>query len=245
MGSSGSRQADKPHTNTDARWNDIKTEQFSSTIPHIKNLSEDAKQLIASLNIPSATETQSDFNVNQVLDRINNGLNNDDRQIFQKIMNEMSSEDGTSATSPFISSEMYNNLVNSKTSSDEPTRQTGGKIKRNLKGGMDDSDTSSTDSDLDDLLDSSDSDLDSDDSPKKKHNKPQHNKPQHNKQQNRPQSSEQSSDQSSESQLSGGSDLSYLSSSAHSDNNNSSLSDDSGRSSISVNTSDINMVSDY
>lgn len=243
MGSSGSKQPNK--TNTDARWDNIKTDQFSSTIPKIHNLSNDAKQLIASLNIPTLSESQSDFNVNHVLDRINKGLNNDDKQIFQQIMNEMSSEDGTSATSPFISSEMYNNLVNSKTSSDEPTKQTGGnRIKRNLKGGMDDSDTSSTDSDLDDLLDSSDSDLDSDsdESPKKKHNKSQQNRPQ----QNRPQQNrQQSSEQSSESQLSGGSDLSYLSSSAHSDNGNSSVSDDNGRSSISVNTSDINMVSDY
>ena len=230
MGGNSSKE-----TNTDKRWNNIKTDEISSNIPHLKSLSKDAKKLIASLNIPSMTETQtSEVNVNDLISRINNELSSDDKKVFQKIMTEMSSEE-LSATSPFISSEMYNNLVNSKTSSEEPKAQLGGsrKIKRNLKGGMDDSDTSSTDSDLDDLLDSSDTPSSSDSSSDnhRSKSKNQQKKP-------APKQSEQSSE------LSGGSDLSYLSSSAD-DSERKSVSDDNGVSSVSVNTSDINMVSDY
>ena len=230
MGGNSSKE-----TNTDVKWRNMKTDDISSTIPHLKSLSKDAKKLIASLNIPTTTDVQSsEVNVNELVSRINNGLSDGDKQVFHKIMTEMSSED-LSATSPFISSEMYNNLVNSKTSSEEPKTQLGGsrKIRRNLKGGMDDSSTSSTDSDLDDLLDSSDTPSSSDSSSDNNRSKSKN-------QQKKP--AQKQSEQSSE--LSGGSDLSYLSSSAD-DSDRKSITDDKGVSSVSVNTSDINMVSDY
>jgi hypothetical protein len=128
-------------------------------------------------------------------------------------------------------------MLNSATSSDQPIKQAGGKrqIKKSkgkkMRGGMDDSDTSSTDSDLDDMSDSSDSDLDSSSDKKKKKNKEQNKK---------------SSKHTETETQSAGSNLSYLSSSAHTDSNKS-VTDENGlqSTSISVNTEDINMVSEY
>lgn len=213
--------------NTDTKWNNMKTDDISSYIPHLNSLSKDAKKLISNLTIPSFSETQSsEFDLNKFIGNINNQLGPNDKKAFNKIIDEMSSE--ASATSPFISSDVYKNMLNSTTSSEMPVKQSGGKrhIKKSkgkkMRGGMDDSDTSSTDSDLDDISDSSDSDLDSSDSDKKKKNKKKHH---------------------SESSQHAGSDLSYISSSAHTD----SVTDENGlqSTSISVNTEDINMVSEY
>lgn len=225
MGSSKSKE------NTDTKWNNMKTEDISSYIPHLNSLSKDAKKLISNLTIPTFSETEgSEFDIDKFIGNINNKLGSNDKKAFNKIIDEMSSE--VSATSPFISSDVYKNMLNSTTSSDQPAKQTGGKrqIKKSkgkkMRGGMDDSDTSSTDSDLDDMSDSSDSDLDSSSDKKKKKDKHQA--------------------KHTESSQNGGSDLSYLSSSANTDSNKS-VTDENGlqSTSISVNTEDINMVSEY
>ena len=166
MGSSKSKES------TDTKWNNMKTEDISSYIPHLNSLSKDAKKLISNLTIPTFSETQSsEFDIDKFIGNINNKLGPNDKKTFNKIIDEMSSE--VSATSPFISSDVYKNMLNSATSSDQQIVQAGGKrqIKKmkskKMRGGMDDSDTSSTDSDLDDLSDSSDSDLDSSSDKKK------------------------------------------------------------------------------
>jgi hypothetical protein len=69
-------------------WNNIKTENVSSTVPNFNGLSNDAKKLIASLNIPSITETETettDINLNNILEKINDGLNADDKQKFNQL----------------------------------------------------------------------------------------------------------------------------------------------------------------
>ncbi len=248
-------------------WNNIKTENISSSVPNFNGLSTDAKKLIASLNIPAITESEtSEMNLNNILDKINNGLNADDKQKFNQLLEQVSStnSDDLSNTSPFISSEMYEYLVNSKTSETDPAPQAGGakkskitKGKKSKKGGAlsdDSSDTSSTSSDssLEDLIDSTEQEIL--DARNKKNKDKKHKKSE------------------SDSELSGG-ELSYLSSSAHtegafSDSSNSrretSQSDPESiesssqtvssvanenhgmlNTSVSVNTDDINMVSDY
>jgi ElaB/YqjD/DUF883 family membrane-anchored ribosome-binding protein len=228
MGSKTSKE------NTDTKWNNMKTDDISSYIPHLNSLSKDAKKLISNLTIPTFTDTQSsEFNIDKFMNDINSKLGTTDKKVFNKIIDEMSSE--VSATSPFISSDVYQNMLNSTTSTDQPAVQAGGKGKRqinkskgkHMRGGMDDSDTSSTDSDLDDMTDSSDSDLDSSSDKKKKKNK------------------HRSKHTETETQ-SAGSNLSYISSSAHTDSNKS-ITDENGlqSTSISVNTEDINMVSEY
>ena len=231
MGSSNS----KSESDT-INWNNVKTENFTSNLPNFNSLSNDAKQLISSLNLPDFTQSEtSDVDISNILSK------------FTK--NTEQSED-LSNTSPFISSEMYDNLVNSKTS-----EQIGGakskknKKYKNKKGGAivdDDSDTSSTssDSDLEDILESSEQDI--------KKNKDKKNK--------------KRKESSDEDELSGG-ELSYISSSAHTggeysdshsssdsnsvqttSQNNSTVTDENKQmmsTSVSVNTTDINMVSDY
>jgi len=228
MGSSKSKE------NTDTKWNNMKTDDISSYIPHLNSLSKDAKKLISNLTIPTFSETQSsEFDINKFMGDINNKLGTTDKKVFNKIIDEMSSE--VSATSPFISSDVYQNMLNSTTSADQPVVQAGGKRKikkskvKKMRGGMDDSDTSSTDSDLDDISDSSDSDLDSSSDKKKKKDK----------------NKKHSKHTETETQ-SAGSNLSYISSSAQTDSTKS-IVDENGlqSTSISVNTEDINMVSEY
>jgi hypothetical protein len=245
-------------------WNKIKTENVSSSIPNLNGLSKDAQTLIASLNIPQITESQtSEFTVNHILDKISTNLNENDQKKFNQLLDQVSSQSASeaelSATSPFISSEMYNYLVKN-----ENKNQKGGKITRKIKskkGGSkldDDSSTSSTSSDssMEDLLDSNEDDI-------KKNKKDKKNK--------------KNKSKDSDTELSGG-ELSYLSSSAHtegeySDSHKSKSSSESSTTqksiesssvtqssnkqstvtdhntmqstSISVNTEDINMVSDY
>ena len=252
-------------------WNNLKTENMSSSMPNFNGLSNEAKQLIASLNIPEITETESsEFTVSRILNTINTGLNKNDQNRFHQILEQVSSQsEDLSNTSPFISSEMYEYLVNSKSSENG---QTGGAKKANKKskkykskkgGSLDnDSSTSSTSSDssMEDILDSTEEEIIKEKNKKNKKSK-----------------------DSSDSELSGG-ELSYLSSSAHTGGEFSDSEDseaDSEKSSekssvesssqtetteekltrdeetvtdenkdmmstsISVNTEDINMISDY
>ncbi len=249
-------------------WNKIKTDNVSSSIPNLNGLSKDAQTLIASLNIPQITESQtSEFTVNHILDKISTNLDENDQKKFNQLLDQVSSQSASeaelSATSPFISSEMYNYLVKNE-NENKNQNQKGGKITRKIKskkGGSkldDDSSTSSTSSDssMEDLLDSNEDDI----KKNKKDKKDKKNK-----------------SKDSDTELSGG-ELSYLSSSAHtegeySDSYKSKSSSESSTTqksiesssvtqssnkqstvtdhntmqstSISVNTEDINMVSDY
>jgi hypothetical protein len=218
MGASTSKD-NKDNTET-INWNNIKTENMSSAIPNFNGLSHDAKQLIAGLNIPAITESQtSEFTVNHILDKISKNLSSDDQSKFNQLLDQISSQtqdEELSATSPFISSEMYSYLVknseeqkggSSKKSKPKPEPKPMSKPKpkskpkaNSKKGGSkldDDSDTSSTssDSEMEELLDSSVEDVMKE---KSKKDKKKHQK------------------ENSDSDLSGG-ELSYLSSSAHTD----------------------------
>jgi len=263
----GGSQSKEINENSDTiNWNKIKTDNISSTLPNFNGLSNEAQNLIASLNIPQITESQaSEFTINHIIDNISNSKQNDQYKFNQLLDQELSQnnqENDLSATSPFISSEMYNYLIKNES-------QKGGgnhNIRKlnNKKGGAkldDDSDTSSTSSS------SSDKDLiDSNESEVLENKKNKLNKKKNNKRYEK-----------ADSELSGG-ELSYLSSSAHTDgefsdshtahqtssqssttqdsHNSSSVSQSSNKStvtdknkyqstSISVNTDDINMVSDY
>ena len=183
-------------------WNKIKTENVSSSIPNFNGLSSDAQNLIASLNIPQITESQtSEFTVNHILDKISNNLNQDDKNKFNQLLEQVSSqtavENDLSDTSPFISSEMYNYLVKNN----EPQKGGGSRKIKSIQGGSkldEDSDTSTTSSDSsdEDLVDSTEEEV------IKKKNMKNMKKNKHNKH------------KKSDSELSGG-ELSYLSSSAH------------------------------
>ena len=103
-------------------WNNIKTNEMSSTLPNLNGISFEAEQLLSKLNLPEISETNSDFDSNLIFNKFN-----------QDIKNENTGDD---VSSPFISSEMYNYLVNKYNNTN------------NMVGGakIDDDDTSSTSS---------------------------------------------------------------------------------------------------
>jgi hypothetical protein len=236
-------------------WNNVKTEDVTAN-KHFISLSDDAKQLIANLNIPEVSDNQtSETNINSILRDIDSGLSENDKNKFYNLLSNITGQpEELSNTSPFISSEMYEHLVNSKTSEDGIAQQ-GGAKKNHDELNIDDSSssTSSTSSysSLEDILNSSDNSFDR----KPKNNKQINNKKHKKQMKSRHVKRNQRSD----------SDLSYLSSSAHTGgefsdspksvrseessvyNNSNSVSDEQKlrTTSISVNTEDINMVSEY
>ena len=296
MGSSSSKNTET------INWNNIKTENMSSAIPNFNGLSTDAKKLIASLNIPAITESPtSEFTISHILDKITNNLDSEDQKKFTQILDQVSSQtqdEELSATSPFISSEMYNYLVkNSEEQKGGASKKSKSKSKpkskpesksksksKSKRGGSkldDDSETSSTssDSEMEELLDSTEEDIMKEKS-KKKHESNKHESNKHESNKHAKEQSNKHKDES-DSELSGG-ELSYLSSSAHTEgdysdshinrnsssesattnsvestsqtessvkkhNGRSSVTDENNMhsTSISVNTEDINMVSDY
>jgi hypothetical protein len=217
--------------NDTINWNNVKTDNFSDNNKN-KFLTDDSKLLISklTLNIPNPVESDEISDVEKIFSKYK-VLNNTEN----KVPNELSD------TSPFISSDMYNYLMTKNV--DQP-KQTGGAIKE-------DSSTSSTSS-------SSDSNTNKN---KKNVN--------HKKTSVEEPSSRTLSSSDSEKN---GDDLSYVSSSAHTekeasesasesesasssennDNNNSTT--QSGGKSVSndnndlppssINTSDINMISE-
>ena len=250
----------KQSKNTETIWNNIKTENMSASLPGLKNLSKDAQTLIASLNIPEITESQtSEFTVNHILNTLNNSLNMEDKAKLGHVLHEINTDTElvASNTSPFISSQMYENLVNSKTSS-EVNIQAGGAFHSNK---ITDKSTSSTSSDSDlDSLDSSSSEFMKDSSSEKKNKKhhkkhdKKHDKKHETKHETKHSSRRVHSSSAKSEELENSSEessqLSYVSSSAHTDGEFSSEKSVANENtmqstSISVNTSDINMISDY
>ena len=82
-------------------WNNINTNELSSTIPDMKNISLEAKELINKLNLPEISDNNSDINFNNIFQNNTNIDNNNKTKI--------NNDDITS--SPFITSEMYNNII--------------------------------------------------------------------------------------------------------------------------------------
>ena len=262
------------HSDSTINWNNINTDNISSTVPNLSGLSNEAKQLIANLNIPEISDTQSSITVNNILDNLSTNLNQNDKQKFNQILSQMQvnqplkaiNEQDMSDTSPFISSEMYNYLVSATSENgnqkggakkskkqNKITSKKGGEGHNNdLEDDTDSDDETSSTSDADSVMSKSSNSSKSSDK-KKKDKKKKENDTE---------------------QTGSGDELSYISSSAHTDgqlsdtdkklSNNfesssstQSSTDSSSAStityekkdmmttSISVNTDDINMVSEY
>ena len=220
-------------------WTNVQTEDMGvNHIAPAKQLSVDIKELISKLQ---AGTSESDENFSE--DILDGALKNK-KPITHKNNAELSE------TSPFITSDVYNYLNNTDTSSVN-IKQGGGaarkskkskKSKKQLKGSFEDSSTSETSSASSTYKLSSSTNVDSSStggSVKKTEKKV----------------SRKSSRKSSKKKAHRGSgvenDSSYLSSSAHTDhnfsesNNASVTNENMNHSAISINTSDINMVSEY
>ena len=211
--------------NDTINWNNVKTDNFTSNNSNLF-LSDDSKLLLSKLqlNLPNFSESDSD------------GVS-DIEKIFNKY--QVTSQNTNNAselsdTSPFISSEMYNYLMTKNNINGQNGGAWGKKGKQHGGAIEEDSSTSSTSS--------------SGDSPQ---NKP------------KGKGKKEASSDSDSGTMSGGSDnLSYVSSSAHTDSDSGSYeSEDSGANTTqsggdsvpnengdippsSINTSDINMISE-
>lgn len=207
--------------NDTINWNNLKTENFSES-RNYTNLSSDSKLLLSKLqlNIPNLSESETDsINIENIFSKYQaTGENNA----------KLNSSD-LSETSPFISSDMYNYLMNKNNTQSGGAKK--GKGKKHRGGAIvEDSSTSST---------SSSSDMKSSDSERKPKGKKVHNG----------KSRKVSEDLTD--------NLSYISSSAHTSEDGSetaSSAQSGGNSTVSngnddippssINTSDINMVTE-
>lgn len=252
----------KTNSDTDTiNWNGIKTENVSSPDRRFNRISNEAKQIVDSLNIPTLNDPEtSEFTVNYFFDKPK--PTEIKKNKFSKILDQLSqtTSEELSNTSSFISSEMYDYLFNNKNIEPKKKIQQGGsnKVKKSIyqkKGGAKDDDSSSTSStssasDLNDILDSSEQDIKA--AKNKKEQKKQNKKNKHKNKNDQPKS---------ESDNMSGGELSYLSSTAHTPHDFSNESDKSDKSDKSeqsnettssaktselnpVNTSDINMISE-
>ena len=118
-------------------WKNIKTDQVSSTIPNLNGISVEANKLVEKLNLPEISDSSSELN-DIFLTKINksNSVNNN------------LSENNFSSTSPFISSEMYNYVMDKY----KNQNMVGGAHEKNSL--EDDSETTSTSSSNSKLSDS-------------------------------------------------------------------------------------------
>ena len=227
----------KPYDNDTINWNNINTNDISSTLPTFKGIPQEVNELVSKIHKEDTSADSSEVNLNKI-------LNNNDSMFIggsKTIINYESEND--SSSSPFITSEMYNYLV-------QKYKQTKEERKENemIGGGEDTSDTSS-DSDEEELEELESSSEELEDKNKTKKNK---------KMMKRVEDTDTGKDEMDieaddiEDKYNGVSTsrsyngyknsenyLSYVSSSAHTNSlseNNYSIS--------SINTSDINMISD-
>jgi hypothetical protein len=80
-------------------WDKVNTNDMSSQLPNINKISLEAQELISKLNLPDISETSEDFNSNSIFSK-------------QPIGQTQNMDDDAQSSSPFISSDMYNFLVN-------------------------------------------------------------------------------------------------------------------------------------
>ena len=103
-----------------------KNQDISSTIPYLEKLNQDAKTLVKNLKVPEVDELV--FTETENYDKF---------KIFQQ-NNHSSRNDNLSETSPFISEEFYNKIMNQNSQKSQTNQQLGG-------GEEDSSSTSSSD----------------------------------------------------------------------------------------------------
>jgi len=129
----------KPQDNDTINWNNINTNDISSTLPTFKGIPNEVNDLISKMNKENTSTDSSEVNLNKI-------LNNNDSMFIggnKTILNDVSEND--SSSSPFITSEMYNYLV-------QKYKQTKEEKKENemVGGGEDTSDTSSDSDEMED-----------------------------------------------------------------------------------------------
>jgi len=205
-------------------WNNVKTDDMSSTLPNFNNISNEAKQLITKLNLPEISDTNSEFDASFIFNK-NNELEGG------------SDHNEENNSSPFITSEMYNYIINKYNNTNE---MIGGAATAD-----DSSETSSTSSS--ELSDSESSDSETEEKKPKKEKKTkkvnEHELSSPEKKETFEGKRKRKTNKKTKSYKGSENYLSYISSSAHTDEYKS-VRNENNYSISSVNTSDINMISD-
>ena len=125
--------------NATINWNNLNTDEFSSDIPYLTKMDKDVKDLVSNLKLPETDSMVHNSDVDSVFERIYNkiGDTNNNSQNINTDTNLSDSIDNTSAidigdtenyssTSPFISSDMYNSILEKSSSINPPVIQNGG-----------------------------------------------------------------------------------------------------------------------
>ena len=233
-------------------WNNVNTNEFSSNIPNMNNISHQATELINNLKFDNSNDNiSSDVNLQSI---INTNKRSNKKLISNKI-NKLS--DSNMSSSPFISSEMYNHIIN-KYNANNKLNTNKNNLQTNMVGGGNNDDINTSTSSSISISNSSSvssssvsSSLKKSKKDKKKLNNKEHNKESHNnKERNNKEPHKniivQKNKKNKKNNISTESlNLSYISSSAHtgggSVNSSSIKNENDYNQSSSVNTNDINM----
>lgn len=226
MGSSNSKENKEDTIN----WNNLQTENISSTRPNIKGMNRDVQRLVLNLNHSEISEN-SEFNTKYLMSNNTNLTENNNLNI---------SEIDNNSTSPFISSEMYKYIVNKYQNQESVSNKA--PINNQMTGGAknnysDDSSTSSTSSSE---LSSSSSSSSETAQEKKERKAKKEKKPIKGgrKTKKAPQNKKKKNSKFTEDELS------YISSSAHTVSEKSVSDENSVSVSSSIRTSQINLISE-
>jgi hypothetical protein len=126
MGASESKLTDT------IKWNNVNTNDFSSNIPNINNISHQAKELIDNLNVEINSDTiSSDINLKSI-------FNTKKKPLSKTKVNTKS--DSNMSSSPFITTEMYKHILNKYNNKNI--------VQNTMTGGGGDDDNTSTSSSL-------------------------------------------------------------------------------------------------
>lgn len=239
-------------------WNNVNTDDMSSTLPNLNKISDEAKQLITKLNLPGISDNNSEFDANFIFNEEFNEQNNEQsNSIFNTNNQDGGSDHEENNTSPFITSEMYNYIIN-KYNTNTNDVMTGGASKKGKKmiGGTSDDDNSSETSSTSSSADLSSSESSESTIKGKKDKKEKKGKESVTHELSSPEGEEAIADRfegkkkrvskakkGKKSYKGSENYLSYVSSSAHTDEYKS-VKNENNYSISSVNTSDINMISD-
>jgi len=234
MGTGNSKQEPDDTIN----WNNLRTENISSTRSNLNGINNDAVKLVLNLNYPEISES-SEFNTKYLISKNSNFIKNNNLNI---------TENDNNSTSAFISSEMYKYIVDKYQNQNQNQNQSQALNKQMIGGAKNNySDDSSTSSTSSSKLSSSDSSSESSETEQQKKEKKD-------KKNKKPIKGGRKTKKSVQNKKKKNSkftedELSYISSSAHTISANSisenSISNENSVSiSSSVRTSQINLISE-
>jgi hypothetical protein len=128
--------------NATINWNNLNTDEFSSDIPYLTKMDKDVKSLVSNLKLPETDSMVHNSDVDSIFEKIYNKITdtnnssynsenlNTETNLTESLNNtsvvDLGETENYSSTSPFISSDMYNNMLDRSSSIDSTLIQAGG-----------------------------------------------------------------------------------------------------------------------